>query len=137
MTEAPDPASPATQSALTSRAAPAPVPQPFLHELVTCVRAPVVAMSGTDGQIRPGGVQGLFHRDDRVISELVVDVDQQEPVPIGHDEVDAGTARFVGAVRHLGDPILDPTVWLERARRVSGDGLTERLVLVKIGRAHV
>jgi glycogen debranching enzyme len=137
MTEAPDPASPATQSALTSRAAPAPVPQPFLHELVTCVRAPVVAMSGTDGQIRPGGVQGLFHRDDRVISELVVDVDQQEPVPIGHDEVDAGTARFVGAVRHLGDPILDPTVWLERARRVSGDGLTERLVLVNASRQPV
>ena len=30
----------------------APIPQPFLHELLTCVRAPTVALSARDGQIR-------------------------------------------------------------------------------------
>ena len=138
MTTAPDPAAPALRPPRpASRPTPAPVPQPFLHELVICMRAPAVALSDPDGQIRPGGVQGLFHRDHRIISELVVDVDQQEPVPIGHHEVDADAARFVGVVRHLGDPSLDPTVRLERERRVAGDGLTERVVLVNASRQPV
>ena len=42
----------------------APIPQPFLHELLTCVRAPTVALSARDGQIR-GGATGLFRHDRR------------------------------------------------------------------------
>jgi glycogen debranching enzyme len=116
---------------------PTPVPQPFLHELVSCVRAPAVALSNTDGQIRAGGVQGLFLDDFRVVSELVVDLDGAQPVPVGHSEPDAATAQFVSVVRHLGDPTADPTVRLERERRLTGDQLTERLTLVNASRQPV
>lgn len=117
-------------------AASAPIPQPFLHELITCVRAPAVALSGRDGQIRAGAA-GLFCHDRRVLSELTVDVDGQPPVPVGHQQPSATAARFVGVVRHLGDPIADPTVRVERHRDVTGDGLTEEIVLVNNSRQPV
>ena len=116
---------------------PAPVPQPFLHDLVTCLHAPTVVLSGTDGQVRAGGTQGAFQHDSRVLSELVVDIDGHEPVPVGHDQPGAGAARFTGAVRHLGDPGTDPTVRIERERCVDGERLRERLTLVNASRRTV
>ena len=49
--------------------------QPLLHDLVGVVLAPTSTLSGQDGQIRPAGVQGVFHADARVLSraELLVD----------------------------------------------------------------
>jgi glycogen debranching enzyme len=111
--------------------------QPYLHDLISCVQAPTVGLSGTDGQIRPGGVQGVFRYDRRVLSELVLDVDGQEPVAIGHRLLDAGRAWFTGVVRHAGDPIPDPTVRLERERRVRPDGMNERITLVNAARRPI
>ncbi len=51
------------------------VGQPYLHELVACVRAPTCVLSGADGQIRHHGAQGMFHADVRHLAELVVAVD--------------------------------------------------------------
>jgi hypothetical protein len=111
--------------------------QPYLHDLVSCVQAPTVGLSGPDGQIRRGGVQGVFRYDRRVLCELVVDVDGEEPVPIGHRLLDSGRAQFVGVVRHAGDPSPDPTVRLERERQVRPDGIDERIVLVNAARQPV
>jgi glycogen debranching enzyme len=116
---------------------PGPTPQPFLHELVTCVHAPTVVLSAADGQIHGGGVHGAFRHDCRVVSELVVDLDGREPVPVGTDQPAANLARFVAVVRHLGDPGADPTVRIERERRATGDGLEERLVLANASRQTV
>jgi glycogen debranching enzyme len=110
---------------------------PFLHDLVTCVHAPTVALSGMDGQIRPGGIEGVLRHDRRILSELVVDVDGREPVSVGHTIIDARTARFVGVVRHLGGDGADPQVRLERERRVSADGITERLTLANASRSAI
>lgn len=114
----------------------APIPQPFLHELLTCVRAPTVALSARDGQIR-GGATGLFRHDRRVLSELTVEVDGQPPVPVGYQQSRATSAWFVGVARHLGDPIADPTVRVERHRDVTADGLVEEIVLVNNARQPV
>lgn len=111
--------------------------EPPLHELVSCVQAPTVVLSGPDGQIRPGGGQGVLRRDRRVLSELVVEVDGRPPDPVGHRLVDAGQARFVGLVRHLGDAGADPTVRLERQRWAGADRVDERLVLVNAARTGI
>ncbi|MGH3490453.1 MAG: glycogen debranching N-terminal domain-containing protein, partial [Actinopolymorphaceae bacterium] len=111
--------------------------QPFLHTLVSCVRAPSVALSGADGQIRPGGVQGVIRHDRRILSELVVDVDGQEPAPVGHSLVGADEVRFTGLVRQLGDGGADPTVRLERRRRTRPDGMDERVELVNNARSPI
>lgn len=101
--------------------------QPFLHDLVSCVHAPLVALSTADGQVRPGGVAGCYDGDTRVLSRLEVLVDGREPVHVGTGLTGPGSARFAAVVRHLGDPIPDPTVTLTRTREVGPHSVRERL----------
>jgi glycogen debranching enzyme len=104
--------------------------QPYLHDLVICLNAPTVLLSGTDGQIRPLGAQGLLHADIRVLSQAEVRVGGQEPVPVAHGVLAAGEAEFVSLVRCLGDAGPDPTVRLFRRRIVRPGRVDETLRLV-------
>lgn len=103
--------------------------QPLLHDLVVAVAAPAVALSGTDGQVRPQGAQGVFVADRRVCSRLEVLVDGRPATPLRGVEDGGPEAHFVGVLRDLGDPGADPTVVIERHRRVCPDGLVEGLTL--------
>lgn len=105
---------------------------PFLHDLVSCVRAPAVALGGRDGQIRPSGAHGLHWLDRRHLSELTLTVDGHEPTAIGHSLVDPWTARFVATVSHLATGG-DPTVMVERLRTVGPGGLTEDVTIANGG----
>ncbi|WP_199521651.1 amylo-alpha-1,6-glucosidase [Jiangella anatolica] len=122
---------------MTASSVSGPVPQPFLHDLVSCVKAPTVTLSGVDGQLRASGAQGVLSHDRRVLSELRVDVDGHEPEPTGHGLRGAGHAHFTGIVRHLGDDGADPTVRLERQRFARADGVTDRLELVNNARVAI
>ncbi|HEY7100641.1 MAG TPA: glycogen debranching N-terminal domain-containing protein, partial [Mycobacteriales bacterium] len=108
--------------------------QPYLHELVTVVAAPGLALSDSDGQLTGDGATGVYLADRRVLSRLVVGVDGREPAKVGGQSLDTPTARFVGVVRHLGDPGPDPTVFVERARTISPRGLRETIRLVSRAR---
>ncbi|SDJ36543.1 glycogen debranching N-terminal domain-containing protein [Nonomuraea jiangxiensis] len=99
--------------------------QPLLHDLVGTVMAPTGALSGTDGQLRPAGVQGLFHADRRVLSQARLLVDDTEPEAVGHAHDGAGRTRFVSLARWLGDSGADPTVRLDRVRELTPYGMTE------------
>jgi len=101
--------------------------QPFLHDLVSCVHAPWVAICAPDGEIRPGGAAGFYDGDTRVLSRLELRVDGHAPDHVGHQLTGPGSAQFVAVVPHLGDPIPDPTVTLTRTRTVGPHGLQERL----------
>jgi len=92
--------------------------QPWLHELVTVLSAPTVALSDSAGQIRPAGAHGVLHADVRVLSAAVLDVDGREPALVSSGLIGARTARFVAVPRELGDGIVDPTVRVERERTV-------------------
>ncbi|MFC7331141.1 glycogen debranching N-terminal domain-containing protein [Marinactinospora rubrisoli] len=111
--------------------------QPYLHRLLSCVRAPSVVLAGEDGQIRPGGTQGWLRDDTRLLSMLVVDVDGIEPEPVGHALLGADRAAFTGVARLLGDTGADPTVRVERERAVHQDGLTESVRLASDARGTV
>ena len=108
--------------------------QPYLYELVTVVAAPALALSDADGQLTGAGATGVYLADRRVLSRLVVGVDGREPATVGGQSLDTATARFVGVVRHLGDPGPDPTVFVERARTISPRGLRETIRLVSRAR---
>ncbi|MEV0395622.1 amylo-alpha-1,6-glucosidase [Polymorphospora rubra] len=101
--------------------------QPLLHDLVGLVLAPTSALAGPDGQIRAAGVQGVFHADARVLSQALLRVDDREPEPLTHAPDGASGARFVALARWLGDPTPDPTVRLDRIRRMTVGGLTEEI----------
>ncbi|MDG4797930.1 glycogen debranching N-terminal domain-containing protein [Micromonospora sp. WMMD1082] len=111
--------------------------QPLLHHLAGVVLAPTSALGDTAGQIRPLGVQGVFHADTRVLSRAELRVDEREPETIGHAPVGAHAARFVALARWLGDPGADPTVRLDRTRRLDRHGLTEEIRVVSTADAPV
>lgn len=115
----------------------APIQQPYLHNLVSCLAAPAVALSGRDGQIHADGVQGVFRYDRRVLSELVVTIDDHEPIGIGHTLIGARGARFTGLIQHVGDYSADTTIRLERSRTVRADGIDEHLALISAARTPV
>ncbi|MFC0508596.1 glycogen debranching N-terminal domain-containing protein [Micromonospora costi] len=104
--------------------------QPLLHELVGVVLAPTSTLGDAAGQIRPTGVQGVFHADARVLSRAELRVDDREPEGLTRGPAGPHGVRFVGLARWLGDPGPDPTVRVERLRRVSPGGLTEELRIV-------
>ncbi|MEV4530239.1 glycogen debranching N-terminal domain-containing protein [Streptosporangium sp. NPDC049304] len=104
--------------------------QPLLHDLVSTVLAPTVALSGGDGQIRPAGVQGVFHADSRALSRAVLTIDGREPEAVGHAPRGPGATGFVTLARWLGDPVPDPTVRIERFRQVTPGGMAERVEIV-------
>jgi glycogen debranching enzyme len=111
--------------------------QPHLHELVGVAVAPTFALSGPDGQIRPDGAQGLFHADARALSQAVLDVDGYEPEPIGHTPQGPGAAWFVSLPRRLGDPGPDPTVRIDRHRRIAPGRMHERIEIASNASAPV
>lgn len=104
--------------------------QPWLHDLVTVLCAPTVALSEAGGQIRADGAQGALHADVRVLSRAVLEVGGVEPEPLRGGLAGARTARFVSVARALGDPIVDPTVLVERERTISPGEVRERIRVV-------
>ena len=114
--------------------------QPLLHDLAIAVRAPTVVLADRDGQIRPTGVQGVLHGDQRVLSAAVLTVDGAEPVPIRGGEVGAAGGEFVAILPEyigFGDAVTDPTVWVVRTRTASETGMAERIDLVNHANADV
>ncbi|MGC4938894.1 glycogen debranching N-terminal domain-containing protein [Kribbella sp. DT2] len=101
-----------------------------LHELVTTLAAPWVVLSPRSGQLSGSGAEGVFARDRRILSRLVVTVDGREPLPVHVDEPGQGVTVFGAVIEGLGDGGHDPTVRLRRTRTVGGDGLTERITVV-------
>ncbi|GAA4447841.1 amylo-alpha-1,6-glucosidase [Phytohabitans houttuyneae] len=103
--------------------------QPLLHDLVTTTVAPTTVLSGGGGQVSGTGVEGVFHADTRVLAEARLLVDGREPDAIGHTAAGPGATRFVSLVRWLGTRIADPTVRIDRTRRVRPGGVAEEIVV--------
>ena len=110
---------------------------PSLHRLVSCLAAPTTVLSDPDGQVRPGGAAGVLHADLRVLSELVLTVAGREPEPVGHAIGDAARVAFVAVLPGLGDEQSDPTVRLERRRRVEVGAVRETVLLINDARRPV
>jgi glycogen debranching enzyme len=108
--------------------------QPFLHELVTCVRAPLAVLGSADGQIAHRGADGVHWRDRRSLCELVLAVGGRPPEPVGWHLVGASSAHFVGAAMGLVTDTADPSVLVERTRKAQPDGLTESITVRNLSR---
>ncbi|HZX04198.1 glycogen debranching N-terminal domain-containing protein [Kribbella sp.] len=108
-----------------------------LHELLTALAAPWVVLSPRSGQLTGSGAEGVYARDRRILSRLIVTVDGRDPVPVHADEQDASTHQYVAMAEGLGDTRHDPTVMLYRTRTVEADGLIERITLVNRSRAAI
>ncbi|HEY2043132.1 MAG TPA: glycogen debranching N-terminal domain-containing protein [Jatrophihabitans sp.] len=101
--------------------------QPWLHKLVSTLRAPTVVLSGADGQIRARGAEGILHSDIRVLSKAVVRIEGAEPESIAGGLLSANSACFSSIARTLGDDLPDPTVRIDRFRTVEAGMVCEQL----------
>src|SRR5438477_485261 len=110
--------------------------QPYLHGHLTCVAAPATWLSTSSGQL-VDGADGLYVNDRRVLSRLVVTVDDAWAEPLSARTIGASAAAFFGVLRELGDPGPDPTVTLRRQRRVEPTGGTETLTLENRARTPI
>lgn len=111
--------------------------QPLLHDLVSCVRAPALALSDPDGQVRPVGAQGWFRADRRLLSELTVGVNGREPEGLHGSPRGASSASFTAVARHLGDVSTDPSVLLARTRELADRRLTETVTVTSSSQSDV
>ncbi|NYE37335.1 glycogen debranching enzyme [Nocardioides cavernae] len=124
------------EATTTPLGAPDPQPhlQPLLHDLASCVAAPGVLLTGLDGQLRRGGVSGWYVSDTRLLDRWEVSV-----VGSALDVVRAerrGTARhaYSCVARSVGDlSTPDPTVRIDRVRRLEEDHLVEELTVESTG----
>ncbi|MDQ4085877.1 MAG: amylo-alpha-1,6-glucosidase [Actinomycetota bacterium] len=111
--------------------------RPLLHDLVSCVSAPALALSAADGQVRPGGVQGWFRGDRRMLSALTLTVDGREPDGLRGSSTGASAASFTAVARHAGDALDDPSVRVDRTRELSDRRLVESITVSSSAQAEV
>ena len=106
--------------------------QPWLHHLQTAVHGNLTALSHASGDIDTdapdGAATGLYVDDRRVLSRLVLEVDEVRPVAVVAASEGATTECLLLA-RNVGDPGPDPTVEVRRLRTLTGAGLEESVVL--------
>ncbi|HET9170783.1 MAG TPA: glycogen debranching N-terminal domain-containing protein [Actinospica sp.] len=111
--------------------------QPWLHDLTVTLAAPTAVLGSGDGQIRDGGVQGVLHSDVRVLSRAELTVAGVEPVALAGGLDGASSARFTAIARTLGDEGPDPTVRVERSRRVVCGLVEEEIRIVSFAAVPV
>jgi hypothetical protein len=103
--------------------------QPLLHDLASSVCAPALLLGSRDGQIRPGGVSGWYVDDVRMLDRILLSVDGSDLDTVRVDASDTRQQAFGYVARGLGDPIQDPTVFLDRSREVGPTELRETVVV--------
>ncbi|MCL1871903.1 MAG: amylo-alpha-1,6-glucosidase [Promicromonosporaceae bacterium] len=101
--------------------------QPFLHDLLVTLRAPSQVWCDRDGQVRPDGVQGIYHADVRVLSQAVVHVGGAEPESVAAGGTGPGTFEASSVLRSIDGPGADPTTMLRRRRTVEPGRVSEEL----------
>jgi glycogen debranching enzyme len=107
-------------------------PIPHSQGQVTIVEGTTFSICGPSGDMEPGGAQGLFFRDTRIISRWQLRVDGQPPQPLSVVDSDAYEARFMArrppSVGHA-----DSTLLVVR-ERIVGEGMREVITLSNVGR---
>src|SRR5690554_3648262 len=108
--------------------------QPFLHGLLVQLSAPTQAWCGPDGELRAGGVLGVFHADVRVLAsaELTMRGETLETVAVGEDD---DGLRVVQLARQLDGPGADPETRVERVRSLGPGWVAEEILVSRAGSA--
>ncbi len=110
---------------------------PPINDLVVTVLAPAVALSHADGQIRARGMDGLFVSDARALTEVRLRFGGVEPHPLATLPDGPGRTRFISVAHGFGDPINDPTIRIDRLRRVTPNGMDEDIRISSAARRAV
>lgn len=103
--------------------------QPLLHDSLVLLAAPSQAWSASHGDMDGSGIQGFYHSDVRVLSEVEFRVGGVQTEHIATTSVDAATATFTSLARNVDDRTADPRTRVDRTRTISAGSLDETLTL--------
>jgi glycogen debranching enzyme len=95
--------------------------------LVTLLEGTTFCICETSGDLRPGGAQGLFVRDTRLISRLELSINGHVPEPLPPQAREPFACTFLSRMPPL--PGLGDSTMLVARRRVVNDGMTEEITL--------
>lgn len=104
-----------------------------LHSLTTVLAAPSFVQSDPDGQVRPGGVQGWFHRDRRALARLTWGLDGMSLVAVGRTGDGPASMVFHSVARSSGEAWRDSTLHVRHTRQVFPSTLVEQLDITNHG----
>jgi glycogen debranching enzyme len=110
------------------------VPSAVTPDAVTLIEGTAFCICGSAGDILPGGTDGVFYRDTRVVSrwELLVDDEPVEPLAVVRSRPFCAT--FVGRSRPRPGHA-EGTILITRARYV-GDGMREDITVHNYSEEH-
>jgi glycogen debranching enzyme len=95
--------------------------------LVTLLEGTTFCICESSGDIHPGGAQGLFVRDTRLISRLELSINGHRPEPLAPQSHEPFAFTFIGRMPPL--PGLADSTLLVTRRRELNDGMTEEITL--------
>ncbi len=95
--------------------------------LITLLEGTTFCICETSGDIRPGGAQGLFVRDTRLVSRLELSVNGHLPEPLAPQSREPYACTFLSRMPPS-DGLADSTLLVTR-RRVLNDGMDETITL--------
>lgn len=108
--------------------------QPLLHDLASCVAAPGVLLTALDGQLRRGGVSGWYVGDTRLLDRWEVSVEDSALDVVRAERRGTSRHAFSYVARSVGDlSTPDPTVRIDRVRRLAEDRVVEELTVESTG----
>lgn len=108
--------------------------QPLLHDLASCVAAPGVLLTGLDGQLRRGGVSGWYVGDTRLLDRWEVSVAGSALDVVRTERRGTSRHAYSCVARAIGDlSTADPTVRIDRVRRLADDHVVEELTIESTG----
>lgn len=103
--------------------------QPLLHDSVVVLTAPSQVWSADDGSVDGHGVHGFYHSDVRVLSDILLTIDDERPEHIATSTPNAATAVFTSLARSIDDASADPRVRVDVMREVTAGRLTESITV--------
>ena len=102
--------------------------QPYLHDLSVVLAAPQQCWSRRDGQIVDSAIQGVYCADTRIADSVLLGSAGVPNEAIGVVEPGGGRARY-DTVWRTPEFGADPAIVCRRERRLTADGLRERIVI--------
>ena len=103
--------------------------QPFIHNELVALRAPVQAWSARDGSMGGSLIHGYYLSDTRLVSACDVQIGGRTGEHIATVSNAADSVTFVSLLRHIDDPQPDPRVRALQTRTVTTSGVQEVVVL--------
>lgn len=104
--------------------------QPWMHDMNVLVYAPAQLWADRDGKINGSSthagspsIAGFYVGDTRIISDINLDVNGEEPVRVAWNQTEKGRGLSSCIVRNIAGSTVDPCICCEEERVVSPDGL--------------